>query len=224
MIHGGPRARDYWDWDSEAQYFAALGYTVLKINYRGSSEYGLEYSPYSHLDAIRNSIVDVADGVRWAIDEGFTKSGKAAIYGSSFGGHVALRTAAEYPELFSCVIGYAGVYDWVKEMDREFAKEPIYWKLKQFKYYGDYDNEKEQWWDASAVTLAGQIRAPVYLLHGGADEIVASRQSRLMHKALKNAGKDVTLKILSFNNHGMVSERPTIRFYENLAKFVGSAL
>jgi dipeptidyl aminopeptidase/acylaminoacyl peptidase len=45
-----------------------------------------------------------------------------------------------------------------------------------------------------------------------------------MHKALKNAGKDVTLKILSFNNHGMVSERPTIRFYENLAKFVGSAL
>jgi len=224
MIHGGPRARDYWDWDSEAQYFAALGYTVLKINYRGSSEYGLEYSPYSHLDAIRNSIVDVADGVRWAIDEGFTKSGKAAIYGSSFGGHVALRTAAEYPELFSCVIGYAGVYDWVKEMDREFAKEPIYWKLKQFKYYGDYDNEKEQWWDASAVTLAGQIQAPVYLLHGGADEIVASRQSRLMHKALKNAGKDVTLKILSFNNHGMVSERPTIRFYENLAKFVGSAL
>jgi dipeptidyl aminopeptidase/acylaminoacyl peptidase len=137
---------------------------------------------------------------------------------------VALRTAAEYPELFSCVIGYAGVYDWVKEMDREFAKEPIYWKLKQFKYYGDYDNEKEQWWDASAVTLAGQIQAPVYLLHGGADEIVASRQSRLMHKALKNAGKDVTLKILSFNNHGMVSERPTIRFYENLAKFVGSAL
>ena len=224
MIHGGPRARDYWDWDSEAQYFAALGYTVLKINYRGSSEYGLEYSPYSHLEAIQNSVVDVADGVRWAIDEGFSKSSKTAIYGSSFGGHVALRTAAEYPELFSCVIGYAGVYDWVKEMDREFAKEPIYWKLKQFKYYGDYDNEKELWQNASAVTLADKIQAPVYLLHGGADEIVASRQSRLMHKALKNAGKNVTLKILSFNNHGMVSERPTIRFYENLAKFIGSTL
>ncbi len=223
MIHGGPRARDYWGWDSEAQYFAALGYTVLKINYRGSSEYGLEYSPYNHLDAIRNAVVDVADGVRWAIDEGYSKSGKAAIYGSSFGGHVALRTAAEYPELFSCVIGYAGVYDWVKEMDREFAKEPIYWKLKQLKYYGDYDYEKDLWQEASAVTLADQIQAPVYLLHGGADEIVASQQSRLMHKALKNAGKDVTLKILGFNNHGMVSERPTIRFYENLAKFIGEA-
>ena len=109
-------------------------------------------------------------------------------------------------------------------MDREFAKEPIYWKLKQFKYYGDYQNEKELWQNASAVTLAHKIQAPVYLLHGGADEIVASRQSRLMHKALKNAGKDVTLKILSFNNHGMVSERPTIRFYENLAKFIGRTL
>lgn len=55
MIHGGPRARDYWRWDSEAQYFAALGYTVLKINYRGSSGYGLDYSPYAHLHAIRVS-------------------------------------------------------------------------------------------------------------------------------------------------------------------------
>jgi len=224
MIHGGPRARDYWGWDSEAQYFAALGYAVLKINYRGSSEYGLNYSPYSHLDAIRNAIVDVADGVRWALEEGHAPSRKAAIYGSSFGGHVALRTAAEYPELFSCVIGYAGVYDWVKEMDREFKKEPVYWKLKQFKYYGDYDNEKELWRDASAITLVDQIEAPVYLLHGGSDEIVAARQSKLMHKALKAAGKDVTLKILSFNNHGMVSEKPTIRFYENLAKFIGDAM
>lgn len=223
MIHGGPRARDYWDWDSEAQYFAALGYTVLKINYRGSSDYGLQYSPYSHLHAIKASVADVADGVRWAIENGHSKSGKAAIYGSSFGGHVALRTAAEYPDLFSCVIGYAGVYDWVREMDREFADEPVYWKLKLHKYYGDYDNEKDQWLEASAVTLADQIEAPVYLLHGGSDEVVAARQSRLMQKALKNAGKDVTLKILSFNNHGMVSERPTIRFYENLAKFIEDA-
>ncbi len=224
MIRGGPRARDYWGWDSEAQYFAALGYTVLKINYRGSSEYGLEYSPYSHLDAIRDSIIDVADGARWAIDQGWADPNSVAIYGSSFGGHVALRCAADNPELFACVIGYAGVYDWVKEMDREFAKEPIYWKLKLHTYYGDYDNEKEQWRDASAIVVADQIEAPVYLIHGGSDEIVASRQSKLMRAALKKAGKDVQLKILSFNNHGMVSEKPTIRFYENLAKFIDESM
>lgn len=224
MIHGGPRARDYWGWDSEAQFFASLGYTVMKINYRGSSEYGLDYSPYAHLDAIRNSIVDVGDGVRWAIDQGYADPSKVAIYGSSFGGHVALRAAAENPDLFACVIGYAGVYDWVKEMDREFAKEPVFWKLKMRTYYGDYENEKDLWADASAIALVDQIDAPVYLLHGGADQIVASRQSKLMRTALKKAGKDVTLKILSFNNHGMVSEAPTIRFYQNLAKFVEDSM
>ncbi len=212
MIHGGPRARDYWGWDSEAQYFAALGYTVMKINYRGSSDYGLQYSPYSHLEAIHASIVDTADGVKWAIEQGYATPGQIAIYGSSFGGHVALRTAAEHPSLFACVIGYAGVYDWVKEMDREFAKEPVYWKLKLHTYYGDYDNEKDWWQAASAITVADQIAAPVYLLHGGSDEIVASRQSRQMHKALTKAGKGSSLKILGFNSHGMVQEKPTIRW------------
>ena len=224
MVHGGPRARDYWGWDSEAQYFSALGYTVLKVNYRGSSEYGLDYSPYSHLKAIKASIVDVADGVRWALDQGYATKDKVAIYGSSFGGHVALRCAAENPDLFACVIGYAGVYDWVKEMDREFKEEPIYWKLKLQTYYGDYDNEKDQWRAASAITIADQIKAPVYLIHGGSDQIVASKQSRLMRTALKKAKKDVTLKILSFNNHGMVSEKPAIRFYENLAKFIDESI
>jgi dipeptidyl aminopeptidase/acylaminoacyl peptidase len=224
MVHGGPRARDYWGWDSEAQYFAALGYTVLKVNYRGSSEYGLDYSPNEHLKAIKASIVDVADGVRWALDQGYASKDKVAIYGSSFGGHVALRCAAEYPDLFACVIGYAGVYDWVKEMDREFKDEPIYWKLKLHTYYGDYDNEKALWREASAITIVDQINAPVYLIHGGADQIVASKQSRLMRTALKKAKKDVTLKILSFNNHGMVSEKPAIRFYQNLAKFIDESM
>jgi len=224
MIHGGPRARDYWGWDSEAQYFAALGYTVLKINYRGSSDYGIDYSPYSHLESIKASIADVADGVRWALKEGLANPDKVAIYGSSFGGHVALRCAAENPDLFACVIGYAGVYDWVREMDREFAKEPIYWKLKMRTYYGDYENEKDQWRAASAITIADRIDAPVYLLHGGSDQIVASKQSKLMRSALKKAGKSVKLKILSFNNHGMATETPAIRFYQNLAKFIEESM
>jgi hypothetical protein len=45
-----------------------------------------------------------------------------------------------------------------------------------------------------------------------------------MRTALKKAKKDVTLKILSFNNHGMVSEKPAIRFYENLAKFIDESI
>ncbi|MGY8695051.1 MAG: alpha/beta hydrolase family protein, partial [Verrucomicrobiia bacterium] len=99
-----------------------------------------------------------------------------------------------------------------------------YWKLKLHTYYGDYDNEKDLWREASAITIADQINAPVYLIHGGSDQIVASKQSRLMRTALKKAKKDVTLKILSFNNHGMVSEKPAIRFYENLAKFIDESM
>ncbi|MEM9159866.1 MAG: prolyl oligopeptidase family serine peptidase [Verrucomicrobiota bacterium] len=224
MIHGGPRARDFWGWDREAQYFAALGYTVIKVNYRGSEGFGTDYSPYNHMHPIRNAAHDVADVVKWSIKNGYSDPEKIAIYGSSFGGHVALHSAAEYGDLYQCAIGYAGVYDWVKEFDREFKEEPIYYRLKLHTYYGDYDNEKDKWLAASTVEMVNDIDIPIFLIHGRADEVVAHSQSKLMNKKLKKAKKDVTLKLLSFNRHGLFIEKQTIDFYEALSAFTEKRL
>ena len=41
--HGGPSARDYWGFDSEAQFLANRGLAVLNVNFRGSTGYGKEF-------------------------------------------------------------------------------------------------------------------------------------------------------------------------------------
>ena len=224
MIHGGPRARDYWEWDREAQYFAALGYSVLKVNYRGSSGYGLEYSPYYHYSSMLSSVSDTIDATKWLIAEGVAKPKAVAIYGSSFGGHVALSCVADAPELFACAIGYAGVYNWPEEVDADFKEEPVYATLKKHTYYGDFDNEREKWRAASAITKVDQIKCPVLLIHGRSDDIVSSTQSRRMRKAMKKAQKDVQLKILSFNAHGLAQEKNRINFYMEIAEFLGEKI
>ncbi|MBK1878660.1 alpha/beta hydrolase family protein [Pelagicoccus mobilis] len=220
MIHGGPRARDRWGWDAEAQYFAALGYNVLKINYRGSDGYGVDYSPYSHFSSMQTSVRDTIDGAKWLIEQGIATKGKIGIYGSSFGGHVALSCAAEAPELFFASIGYAGVYDWPKHLDAEFKEYPVFAKLKFNTYYPGYEQEKEKWLANSAIARVDQITCPVYLLHGGSDDNVSQTQSRRMHKALKKAGKNSQLKIFSFNGHGLVLENNRVSFYSTLAQFL----
>lgn len=221
MIHGGPRARDHWGWDAEAQYFAALGYAVLKVNYRGSDGYGLSYSPYSHFSSMHTSVQDTIDATHWLIEEKIATPGKISIYGSSFGGHVALSCAAEEPDLFTSAIGYAGVYNWLEELDHGFKEEPIYDRLKMRTYYGDYDNERDKWLAASAISKVDQIGCPVLLIHGRSDDVVSSTQSRRMKSALKKAGGDVKLKLLSFNRHGLAQEGNRIDFYTQLVRFLG---
>merc|ERR1711924_369542 len=42
-VHGGPWARDFWGFNSAAQWFANRGYACLQVNYRGSSGYGKSF-------------------------------------------------------------------------------------------------------------------------------------------------------------------------------------
>ncbi|HEX5338522.1 MAG TPA: prolyl oligopeptidase family serine peptidase, partial [Gallionella sp.] len=42
-VHGGPWARDDWQYNSEVQFLANRGYAVLQINYRGSTGYGRSF-------------------------------------------------------------------------------------------------------------------------------------------------------------------------------------
>ena len=35
--HGGPNARDYYQYNTEVQFYASRGYGVIQMNYRGST-------------------------------------------------------------------------------------------------------------------------------------------------------------------------------------------
>ena len=54
---------------------------------------------------------------------------------------------------------------------------------------------------ASPARHADKIKAPVLLIHGLEDTIVPARQSRIMAKALRDAGKPVELVEIKFTGH-----------------------
>ncbi|MEX0331315.1 MAG: alpha/beta hydrolase family protein [Puniceicoccaceae bacterium] len=217
LSHGGPWVRDFWGFDAEAQFLAALGLGVLQVNFRGSDGFGNSYGLEEDLITIsEESPKDVIDGVRWAIDQGYADEKRIGFYGGSFGAYLSLACAALEPELAACAIGFAGVYDFTLMLEEDIRKERIFAE----DLYSDYEEKAEFYESLSPVNQADKIKAPVLLIHGGRDERVGAKQAKDMEKALKDNGGDVTLLKKNFMLHGFDNEKRKRQHFEEIGAFL----
>jgi|TARA_R110002012_G_scaffold32509_1_gene95823 dipeptidyl aminopeptidase/acylaminoacyl peptidase len=184
MPHGGPSARDEWGFDWLVQFFAARGYAVLQPNFRGSTGYGKAWFGKNGVKAWRTAIGDVNDAGRWLVSQGIANSEKLAIVGWSYGGYAALQSQVVDPELYKAVVAVAPVTDWRQLIEEERMSSDF--RLVQ-KFVGDGPHLEQ----GSPMRNAQSFAAPVFLVHGTADNNVDVEQSRDMEAALRRAGKSV---------------------------------
>lgn len=110
--HGGPfRARDRWGFKPMVQFLSSRGYAVLQVNFRGSSGYGWDFIKAGFKNWGTTMPHDIIDGTRWAIRRGYADPSRICIFGTSYGGYAAVRSAELAPDLYRCTVSYAGVYD-----------------------------------------------------------------------------------------------------------------
>jgi len=182
MPHGGPIARDTWDYFFLRQFLLSRGYAVLQMNFRGSSGYGGDWYYAAHQDWGGLTYDDVVDGARWAIQTGISDPDKVCIVGWSFGGYVALLGAQRNPELFHCAVDIAGVSDLGLLID-----EGHQW------LNGIGTVKKQVGVDAAKLKRdsprlhAADFKVPLLMLHGQMDAQVPLEQSEVMDAALKRA-------------------------------------
>jgi dipeptidyl aminopeptidase/acylaminoacyl peptidase len=219
VIHGGPYARDTWGFDPEAQFFASLGYGVLQLNYRGSAGYGRAHLLQNHLEVCDKSVDDVADGLLWAVGNGYADRARLAAYGGSFGGYIAVALATRHPDLLAATIGSAGVYDWEAEIrhDSREMRALFTWRDD---YYPDPRKNADRYRAVSPVHQAGRVQAPVLLLHGAEDRIVDITQTNSMARALKKAGQSVEVVKDAEGIHGLPEEKSRRNLYTKVAGFL----
>jgi len=224
MVHGGPRARDYWGFDPEVQFYAQMGFAVLQVNYRGSSQLYQEHV-YNLVECCKYSVDDVADATQWFIDQGFADPKHIGIFGWSFGGYTALASAARYPDLYQCAMGAAGVYNWqhlIEDHEKDDFSNMMEWSTD---FWGDIDEDWDDYALYSPINQVDQIKIPVYLLHGRADGVVGASQSRKMYSALKDAGVDVKLDTPSWVGHGLYKDqRRRLKYVRQIYDFLAEHL
>lgn len=220
LPHGGPfRIFDTWGFDPEVQMLAKAGYAVLQLNYRGSGNYGRAFQQAGASEWGARMQDDLTDATRWAIDQGIADASRICIYGGSYGGYAALMGVAKEPALYRCAVGYVGVYDLpvLHEDEAEVARWSETWA-------NDWLGDPATLGARSPNRLAAQIKVPVLLAAGGEDETAPIKHSRMMEKALREAGVAVETLYYDTEGHGFYAEPHRREFYTRLLDFLSRHL
>ena len=220
LPHGGPFGIfDAWGFDDDSQMLVDAGYAVLRLNFRGSGNYGRDYKNAGAREWGRAMQDDLTDATHWAIKEQIADPSRICIYGASYGGYAALMGAAREPSLYACAVGYVGVYD-LEKMHKDDAAHSRSWKSWTNDWLGDRNALAE----VSPVNLAGRIKAPVFLAAGGQDERAPVEHTRKMEKALKEAGVPVESLYFKSEGHGFFTEPHRREYYTRLLAFLSQHL
>ena len=219
-IHGGPNAQDQHSWSIERQMFAAAGYAVLNVNYRGSNGRGQQYTVSIAGDWGHKEVLDLHAGVDHVIKMGIADPDKLGVGGWSYGGILTNYLIAS-DNRFKAATSGAGV-----------AFPLAFYGHDQ--YIHQYDNEigppwkkgLEPWIKISYPFLhADRIKTPTLFLCGDKDFNVPLLGSEQMYQALRNVGTPSQLIIYPGETHGIA--RPSFqrdrmqRYLDWYAKYIG---
>ncbi|WP_411817084.1 alpha/beta hydrolase family protein [Hyphococcus sp. DH-69] len=226
LPHGGPATRDDMHFDWEAQYYASLGYAVYQPNFRGSDGYGAKFQNDGHGEWGGLMQDDVTQGVRKLIADGIADPDRICIVGGSYGGYAALAGGAMTPDLYKCVVSYAGIsglnefFAWRDGRGGRISEVAQYWRLS----IGNPHANRAKLRDRSPINLTDNFTAPVLLIHGRNDTIVPIEQSRDMETALKRSGKTVTFVELDGEDHWLSTASTRTQYLTETSRFLETHL
>jgi dienelactone hydrolase len=217
-----PNPRPRFDW--WAQAFASRGYAVVTPIIRGSvgSTPDVEAAGVGELG--RKAQSDLFDAVGHLAAQGIVDPTRACIMGSSYGGYAAMLTATRAPAAVRCAVAVGGVsdanaiqgQDWPPDGDRGLIAQDIYLLAKQHGELPDRGDLSRM----SPIKAADQAVVPLLLVHTKGDRSVPFRQSETMAKAMRKAGKPVTLVALPDEDHWLMRSDNRLAMLEAALAFV----
>jgi dipeptidyl aminopeptidase/acylaminoacyl peptidase len=219
MPHGGPFARDSWDFDPWVQFLADRGYAVLQVNFRGSTGYGRAYVERGFGQFGSGMIDDLEDGVDWLAQQGIADSHRVCIMGASYGGYAALWAPIRHPERYRCAISFAGVTDVraILRYDARLFSAPRYSREWRRRIQGEERTDLSQ---ISPLQQAARLTVPVLIAHGEQDRVVPVSQSRNLVRALTRAGTTPDSVFYPQEAHGFTMPQDSIDFLQRVETFL----
>jgi dipeptidyl aminopeptidase/acylaminoacyl peptidase len=217
-IHGGPNGQDGHAFSYEHQLFAAHGYVVVSINYRGSSGRGHKYGESIFADWGHREVADLLAGVDHVESMGIADPERLGIGGWSYGGILTDYTIASDGR-FKAAISGAGS-----------ANQISMYGIDQYVF--QYDNEIGPPWKNEAAWIklsypffhADRIRAPTLFMGGDKDFNVPLIGGEQMYQALQTLHVPTELVVYPGQFHGFTRPSFIRDRYERYLAWYGKYL
>jgi len=198
MPHGGPigvQEIDYFN--ANVQYLANRGFTVLRVNFRGSSGFGKAFMEQGVGQFGQLIEQDITAAVNKALE--LQQYKHVCAIGSSYGGYSSVMLAIKKPKQYQCVVAAYGIYDL-----------PLLFNTSNYrsgKEYHDYIAKvvgklDESHLKLSPVYMAEKLHSPLLLIAGKNDEISGIEQSNRFNYILKQENKTVETIFYDRTGHG----------------------
>jgi dipeptidyl aminopeptidase/acylaminoacyl peptidase len=202
-IHGGPNSQDQHSFSLERQMFAANGYAVLAVNYRGSAGRGQKFSRSIFADWGNYEVQDLLAGVDHVVKMGVADPERLGVGGWSYGGILTdylIATDTRFKAATSgagtaFTVAFYGTDQYIIQYDYEIGPP---WNPKAWETYQKI---------SYPFLHADRIQTPTLFLGGERDFNVPVQGSQQMYQALRSLGIDTQLIIYPNENHGI--QRPS---------------
>ena len=205
-IHGGPNGEDEHSfvldgYQFEPQMFAAEGYVVLRVNYRGGSGRGIAYAESIFADWGHKEVEDLLAGVDYLVARGIADPKRLAIGGWSYGGILTDSTIARDGRFKAAISGagsadQAAMYgsdEYILQYNHEIGPpwvNPALWRKLSYPFFH-----------------ANRIHTPTLFMGGTKDFNVPVNGSEQMYESLRTLGVPARLIIYPGEHH--VFTRPS---------------
>ena len=173
-----------------SQWFADQGFAVVVADGRGTPGRGTAWER-----AVFHDLAATLDDQVVALEAAAERHpeldlGRVGIRGWSFGGYLAALAVLRRPDIFHAAVAGAPVTEW-RLYDTHYTE----------RYLGDPGVEPEVYDANSLLPLAADLRRPLLLIHGLADDNVVAAHTLRLSSALLEAGRPHEVLPLSGVTH-----------------------
>ncbi|AHG91356.1 WD40-like beta Propeller containing protein [Gemmatirosa kalamazoonensis] len=195
FIHGGPNGQDELAFNLQRELFAARGFAVLSVNYRGSNGRGAAYQKAIFADWGHKEVIDLLGAVDAAVTRGIADPNRLGVGGWSYGGILTDYTIATTPRFKAAVSGAGSalqlsmygsdmyVTQYEQELGAPWEKRDLWLKLS-YPFFN-----------------ANRIKTPTLFMGGDKDFNVPVVGGEQMYQALRTLGVPTQLVVYPGMHH-----------------------
>jgi len=208
--YGGPTAQQVvraWP-PLFAEYMAQHGFVVFTLDNRGMARRGRRFSDviYHHLgDA---EVADQKIGIDWLQKQPWVDPRRIGVFGWSYGGYMTVMLLAKDSAQLAGGVAVAPVTNW-KLYDTFYTE----------RYLGRPQDDPAGYAESAVFPYLKGLTAPLYLVHGMADDNVLFLNSTELMSALQTQGTQFRLMTYPGAKHGLSTPTMQKHVYHLIADF-----
>ena len=211
-VYGGPHAQQITDtynygvrgWDL---YMAQLGYVMLTVDNRGSSNRGLEFENCTHRQLGVEEMKDQMKGVELLKSLDYVDAERIGVHGWSFGGFMTTNLMLTYNDTFKVGVAGGPVIDW-----------KMYEVMYGERYMDTPQDNPEGYKNSDLTQRAGDLKGRLQIIIGANDPVCVPQHSIAFLRACIDAGTHPDYFIYPGDGHNMAG-RDRIHLHERITRY-----